>query len=133
MIPFLVTRTDRAIIKELSSHEQRIQEMALDISKLTAEVASISNAVAATAALVHKIADEVKALRTEGGGAVQNQVDALAAQLHGAADALGVAVAEGTAAEGDFPPPAPTSEQVLQGAAQAAADHLNSQAENPPA
>lgn len=111
--------------------------MALDLAKLTQEVAGIETVVASVAQVVHTIADEVKALRGEAGGAVQSQVDALAEKLHAQATALGLAVQEGTAAEDETPAPA-TSEAVLadqaadSGAAQLAADHLDEQAVSAP-
>lgn len=107
--------------------------MALDLAKLTQEVAALDTVVASVAQVVHTIADEVKALRNEAGGAVQLQVDALSERLHAQATALGLAVQEGTAAEGETPAPV-TSEEVMTepGAAQAAADHLDDQAANAP-
>lgn len=122
--PFLATRTDRAIIALLLEHEQRLTIMTLNVDKITAEVAVIENSVAANATIIHAIADEVKALRSEGGGALQNELDMLAARLHASADVLAAAAAEGTAAESDIPAPAPS---VDPGAAQAAADALKAQ------
>lgn len=77
--------------------------MALDVSKIKAEISSIKTVIDSTAALVHRLADQVRELRSAGGGAAQNEIDALASELHGAAEALGAAVAVGTAAEGEPP------------------------------
>lgn len=108
--------------------------MALDTSKFVESVAKLETVAASVEHIVSTISDELKALRNEGGGALQTQIDGFTSRLDAVAGALGQAAQEGTAAEGETPAP-PTSEEVVaaqSGAAQAAADHLDDQAENPP-
>lgn len=122
--------------------------MALNLTKLTADVAAIETVAASVETVVTEIAAELRALRNEGGGALQNQLDSLASRLEAVAPALGQAVQDGTAAEGETPAPPTSAEVIAQqqgtatpvpntppaspGAAQQAADHLDDQAANAP-
>lgn len=106
----------------------------VDFTKLVEKVAAVETVAASVETIVTEISDELKALRNEGGGALQTQIDGFTSRLDAVATALGQAAQIGTAAEGETPAP-PTSDEVLAtqtGAAQAAADHLDDQAANAP-
>lgn len=105
--------------------------MSVDFTKLVEKVAAVETVAASVETIVIEISAELKALRSEGGGALQTQIDGFTSRLDAVATALGQAAQTGTAAEGETPAP-PTSEEVVAGAAGQAADALQAQDGNVP-
>lgn len=111
--------------------DERTRKLMVDFTKLVEKVAAVETVAASVETIVTEISDELKALRNEGGGALQTQIDGFTARLDAVATALGQAAQTGTAAEGETPAP-PTSDEVLAGAAGQAADALKAQDEQVP-
>lgn len=127
----------------------------MDVQELTDRVSNMESVVESAVTIITELAADVRALRNEGGGALQAQVDKLSDRIKGSAQKLAESIAKGTAADhevhdvdqpsagagddggvggeivrdpdGNLP-----SGDVPKGAAQAAVDHLNDQAGKEP-
>lgn len=105
-IEMALQRLDR-LGELLDTINERQNQMALDLTRLQAEIAENNSAIGSAVALINRIADE---LRDAAGN--QDAVNALADQLSGQSDVLAAAVLANTTSE-PAPAPEPAPEQPV--------------------
>jgi hypothetical protein len=124
------------IFEMLQSIIRRLDDMAIDLTHLTAEVADVATVEASAVVLIQGIAQKIADAVASAGvdPAAQATVDGLVAQLKGSSDALAAAITANTpAAPAPVADPAPAPAPVVDPAPVAADPAPAPAADVPPA